>query len=83
MYRPSVIYELKGAKIIESYNEQFQSISANEIIMPDTCTKSSDTNLHCSTPTVEKETMNKNTIFYTISFYTIMTCNYWTDQTLQ
>ena len=89
LYRPGAIYELMGVKIINVCNEQLQSVSNNEIV-PNA--ENSDTTLQCCTSRVVDKIMNESTIFYkqdcsyfiySICFSTIMTCNYWTDQTLQ
>ena len=87
LYRPGVIYEIKGVKINYVSDNLLQNVNTN---ISDTSTISNDTSLHSSASTVAQETVNNNSIFntqsyyifiYSICFSTIKRCNYWNYQT--
>ena len=88
VYRPDVIYEIKGVKINHVCSDLLQNVNTN--VISHASTINSDTSLHCSTETVAQKTVNDNSIFstqsyyifiYSICFSTIKRCNYWNYQT--
>ena len=86
LYRPDVIYEMKGVKINYLCSDLLENYDTNVISHDNT---NSNTSLH-STTTVALETVDDNSIFstqkyfifiYSICFSTIKRCNYWNYQT--
>ena len=88
LYRPDVMYEIKGVKINDVCSELLQNVNTNFTSHSNSI--HSDTNLHCFPTTVPEEKVNDNCIFntqsyyifiYSICFSTIKRCNYWNYQT--
>ena len=87
LYRPDVIYEIKGVKVNYVCDNLLQTVNPN---ISHASTISNDTSLHSSASTLAQETVNNNSIFntqsyyifiYSICFSTIKRCNYWNYQT--
>ena len=88
LYRPDVIYEIKGVKINYVCGNMLQNVNTN--VTSHASTINNDTSLHYSTLPVAQETVNDNSIFntrsyyifiYSICFSMIKGCNYWNYQT--
>ena len=87
LYRPDVIYEIKGVKINYLCSDLAENVDTNVISNASSNNQGSS---HRSTATVAQETVNDNSIFntqsyyifiYSICFSTIKHCNYWNYQT--
>ena len=87
LYRPDVIYEIKGVKINYLCSDLAENVDTNVI---SNASSNNQESSHRSTATVAQETVNDNSIFntqsyyifiYSICFSTIKRCNYWNYQT--
>ena len=88
LYRPDVIYEIKGVKINYVCSDMLQNVNTN--VTSHASTINNDTSSHYSTLPVAQQTVNDNSIFntrsyyifiYSICFSMIKGCNYWNYQT--
>ena len=89
LYRPDVIYEIKGVKINYLCSDMAENVDSDTNVISNASSNSQESS-HRSTATVAQETVNDNSIFntqsyyifiYSICFSTIKCCNYWNYQT--
>ena len=87
LYKPDVLFELKGVKITVVQCTQITNMHTNQI----SDTNTSESSLSCCSSVCDNETFNDNFIssgqscaicLYSICFSTIMTCSYWNDESL-